>query len=300
MMIEEIKKLKEEKDALILSHNYQRPEVIDIADFVGDSFYLSQVAKDSDKGTIVFCGVDFMAESAKILSPDKKILLPVKDAGCPLAEMVDIDELKRFKEKHSDATFVCYINTSAEVKALCDVVVTSSNAVRIIKRIENKKIVFLPDKNLGEFVKEQVPEKEIILWTGFCPTHRKISKEHILSLKEEIKDLVVLTHPECERDVREISDFIGSTKEIIDYATKTNYKNYLIATEEGVIHTLKKLNPDKNFYIPGLTATCPNMKKTRLIDVYESLLYSRYEIHVDEEIAKGAKKALENMLMLAR
>lgn len=299
-MIDKINKLKEERDALILAHNYQIPEVIDTADYVGDSFYLSQVAKESDKKVIVFCGVHFMAESAKILSPEKTVLLPVKDAGCPLAEMVDIDELERFKKEHPDAAFVCYINTNADIKALCDVTVTSSNAVKIIKRIPNKKIVFLPDKNLGEFVKEKVPEKEIILWTGFCPTHRKISKENVLSMKKIVNDLVVLAHPECEKEVREIADFVGSTKEIIDYATNTNYKNYLIATEEGVIHSLKKMNPNKNFYIPGLSATCPNMKKTRLEDVYESLLHMKHEINVDEEIASKARKALENMLDLAR
>lgn len=299
-MIDEINKLKKERNALILAHNYQLLEVIDAADYVGDSFYLSDVAKKSDKDVIVLCGVHFMAESAKILSPEKTVLLPVLDAGCPLADMVDTDKLSEYKKKHPDAAFVCYINTTAEVKALCDVVVTSSNALKIIKKLDNKKIVFLPDKNLGEYIKEQVPEKEIILWEGFCPTHKKISKESILMLKDEIKDLVVLAHPECEKDVRDISDFVGSTKEIIEYATNTNYKNYLIATEEGVIHTLKRDNPHKNFYAPGKTATCPNMKKTRISDVYECLLYMKHEIKVDEEVAEKARRALENMLLLAR
>lgn len=299
-MKNKIQKLKEENDAIILAHNYQSPEVIDIADFVGDSFYLSRVAKEVKNKVIVFAGVYFMAESAKILCPEKTVLLPAKDAGCPLADMVDIEIFKKFKQEYKDFTFVCYINSNAEIKALCDVVVTSSNAVEIIKKIQNNKIVFLPDKNLGEFIKEKVLDKEIILWDGFCPTHQKISKEYILLMKEKIDNLIVLAHPECRKEVRDISNFIGSTKEIIDYAAKTNYKNYLIATECGVIYTLKKMHPNKNFYVPGITITCPNMKKTTINDIYESLLKMKYIIDVDDEVAEKARKPIVRMIELTR
>ncbi|SHF00068.1 quinolinate synthase NadA [Caloramator proteoclasticus] len=298
-MRDKIIKLKKDLDAIILAHNYQRAEVLDIADYVGDSFYLSQIAKKCKNKTIVFAGVHFMAESAKILSPEKEILLPVLDALCPLSDMVNIETLKEFKEKYSDYTFVCYINTSADVKALCNVVVTSSNAEKIISRIENDKIVFLPDKNLGEHIKNKFPNKKFIIWDGFCPTHQRIQVKHIISLKEKINNLVVLAHPECNSEVREVADFLGSTKEIIDFANKTDYKNYLIATEDGVIHTLKQNNPNKNFYVPGTTATCINMKKTTLEDIYNSLLYKKHSITVDEEISNLALKSLMKMIELA-
>jgi quinolinate synthase len=296
---DKIIKLKKDLDAIILAHNYQRAEVLDIADYVGDSFYLSQIAKKCKNKTIVFAGVHFMAESAKILSPEKEILLPVLDALCPLSDMVSIEILKEFKEKYSDYTFVCYINTSADVKALCDVVVTSSNAEKIISRIENDKIVFLPDKNLGEHIKNKFPNKKFIIWDGFCPTHQRIQVKHIISLKEKINNLVVLAHPECNSEVREVADFLGSTKEIINFANKTDYKNYLIATEDGVIHTLKQNNPNKNFYIPGVSSTCINMKKTTLEDIYNSLLYKKHSITVDKEISNLALKSLMKMIELA-
>lgn len=299
-LTDQILELKKEKNALILAHYYQCGEVQDIADEVGDSYYLSKIAMDSPNKTIVFCGVRFMAESAKIMSPEKTILLPVIDAGCPMAEMATAEEVLKLKAQHPDATVVTYINSTAEVKAVTDVCVTSSNALRIIKKIDNKKIIFLPDKNLGEFIAEQLPEKEFILWNGFCITHKKVKPEAILKTKALFEDIKVLVHPECEGDVRALADFLGSTGEIIDYATKNSFKNYLIVTEDGVLHELKKRNPDKNFYVPGSSMTCVNMKKTSLEDVYECLLKNKYNITLDEEIRIKASHALKKMHEMGR
>lgn len=299
-LVDEILKLKKERNAIILSHYYQRPELQDIADAVGDSYYLSKIAKDCSEQVVVFCGVKFMAESAKILSPEKTVLLPASDAGCPMAEMADVEGLAKLKEEHPNAAVVCYINSTADVKALCDVSVTSSNALRILKSLENEEIIFLPDKNLGEYLQEQLPEKRFILWNGFCITHRKVRPENVQATKDLVPGIKVLVHPECEKKVRDMADFLGSTGEIIDYATKNDYKDYLIVTEEGVLHELKRKNPDKNFYIPGSTMTCVNMKKTRLEDVHDSLLNLTYEIKLDEETIKKAYNSLANMHKMAR
>lgn len=296
----EILRLKKEKNALILAHYYQRPEVQDIADYVGDSYFLSKIAKDSPQELIIFCGVKFMAESAKILSPHKTVLLPAIDAGCPMADMADADDLAKVKEENPNATVVTYINSSTEVKALSDIIVTSSNAIKIVKNIPNKDILFLPDINLGEFVKEQIPEKNITLWNGFCITHKKVKTEMIDAAKEKIPNIKVLAHPECEKDVRDMADFLGSTGEIISHATESDAKDFLIVTEEGVLHELKKRNPDKNFYVPGQTMTCINMKKTRLEDVYNSLTKNTFEITIDEDIRVKAKNSLMKMHELAK
>lgn len=299
-LAEQILELKKQKNAIILAHYYQCPEVQDIADAVGDSYYLSKIAKDCSENTIVFCGVKFMAESAKILSPHKTVLLPAFDAGCPMAEMATAEEVLKMKEAHPNATVVTYINSTTEVKAVTDVCVTSSNALKIIKNIKNDEIIFLPDKNLGEYIAELVPEKKFILWNGFCITHKKVRPESITKTKELIEDIKVLVHPECEREVRDLADFLGSTGEIISYATENPYKNYLIVTEDGVLHELKKKNPDKNFYVPGSSMTCVNMKKTKLEDVYNCLLNSQYEINIDEEIRIKAYNALMNMHEMGR
>jgi len=299
-IIREIEVLKKEKNALILAHYYQRAEIQDIADYVGDSYYLSKIAKDSPNKLIIFCGVKFMAESAKILSPEKTILLPSLDAGCPMAEMAEEDALLELKKLHPDAATVCYINSTTEVKALCDVTVTSSNAIKVVNKLKEDKIIFLPDKNLGEYLQQQLPNKEFILWPGFCITHKKISKEKILKSKEAIPDIKILVHPECEKEVRDIADFIGSTGEIISFASDNDYKNYLIATEEGILYKLKKNNPDKNFYFPGTSTICPNMKKTRLIDVYNALKNTTFEITLDEELRIKALNCLLNMHEMAR
>lgn len=292
----EIYKLKEEKNALIVAHNYQIDEVQEIADFVGDSFYLSKVCAERPEEVIVFCGVHFMAESTKILSPHKKVLLPEIDAGCPLADMVTAEDIENLKKKYPDYSIVCYINSPASVKAKSDVICTSSNAVKIVRELPNDKIIFLPDKNLGSFVKKQVPEKNIILWEGFCITHYKIKKEDVEKAKSLHPNALVLVHPECRPEVVELADFVGSTKQIIDFATASKEKEFIIGTEMGVLYSLKKLNPEKKFYIlhPGMI--CPNMKKNTLQSVRDALLYERYQIEVEEEIMEGAKRALSKML----
>lgn len=291
---EKILKLKKEKNAIILAHLYQIPEVQEIADYVGDSYYLSQVARDAKEDLIIFCGVKFMAESAKVLSPEKTVILPAPNAGCPMADMAEVEDVEEMIKKYPDAFKVCYINSSYEVKALCDASVTSSSALKIMKNIPNKQILFLPDQNLGGYISEFFPEKEFILWRGFCPTHHRITAEDIIKAKEEHPNVKVLSHPECSKEVRDLSDYIGSTSGIINYATECEDKEFIIATEEGVLHQLKKKNPDKKFYFPEVMV-CPNMKKTSLQDVYDALDGKKEEVILDEEIRKKALTSLENM-----
>ena len=291
---EKILKLKKEKNAIILAHLYQIPEIQEIADYVGDSYYLSQVARDAKEDLIIFCGVKFMAESAKVLSPEKTVILPAPNAGCPMADMAEVEDVEEMIEKYPDAFKVCYINSSYEVKALCDASVTSSSALKIIKNIPNKQILFLTDQNLGGYISEFFPEKEFILWRGFCPTHHRITAEDIIKAKEEHPNVKVLSHPECSKEVRDLSDYIGSTSGIINYATECEDKEFIIATEEGVLHQLKKKNPDKKFYFPEVMV-CPNMKKTSLQDVYDALDGKKEEVILDEEIRKKALTSLENM-----
>ena len=291
---EKILKLKKEKNAIILAHLYQIPEIQEIADYVGDSYYLSQAARDAKEDLIIFCGVKFMAESAKVLSPEKTVILPAPNAGCPMADMAEVEDVEEMIEKYPDAFKVCYINSSYEVKALCDASVTSSSALKIIKNIPNKQILFLPDQNLGGYISEFFPEKEFILWRGFCPTHHRITAEDIIKAKEEHPNVKVLSHPECSKEVRDLSDYIGSTSGIINYATECEDKEFIIATEEGVLHQLKKKNPDKKFYFPEVMV-CPNMKKTSLQDVYDALDGKKEEVILDEEIRKKALTSLENM-----
>ena len=291
---EKILKLKKEKNAIILAHLYQIPEIQEIADYVGDSYYLSQVARDAKEDLIIFCGVKFMAESAKVLSPEKTVILPVPNAGCPMADMAEVEDVEEMIKKYPDAFKVCYINSSYEVKALCDASVTSSSALKIIKNIPNKQILFLPDQNLGGYISEFFPEKEFILWRGFCPTHHRITAEDIIKAKEEHPNVKVLSHPECSKEVRDLSDYIGSTSGIINYATECEDKEFIIATEEGVLHQLKKKNPDKKFYFPEVMV-CPNMKKTSLQDVYDALDGKKEEVILDEGIRKKALTSLENM-----
>ena len=291
---EKILKLKKEKNAIILAHLYQIPEIQEIADYVGDSYYLSQVARDAKEDLIIFCGVKFMAESAKVLSPEKTVILPAPNAGCPMADMAEVEDVEEMIKKYPDAFKVCYINSSYEVKALCDASVTSSSALKIIKNIPNKQILFLPDQNLGGYISEFFPEKEFILWRGFCPTHHRITAEDIIKAKEEHPNVKVLSHPECSKEVRDLSDYIGSTSGIINYATECEDKEFIIATEEGVLHQLKKKNPDKKFYFPEVMV-CPNMKKTSLQDVYDALDGKKEEVILDEEIRKKALTSLENM-----
>lgn len=293
---EEISKLKEKMGAVIVAHNYQVDEVQEIADLVGDSFALSKYCAESKAETIVFCGVHFMAESAKILSPEKTVLLPELDAGCPMADMVTAEGLKEEKLKHPGAVVVCYINSSAEVKAESDICCTSSNAVKIMKSIKEDKIIFVPDQNLGRYVSKMVPEKEVILWKGFCATHHKIKIDEVKKIKSLHPDALLLVHPECQENIVDAADFVGSTKQIIDFANSSNSMKFIIGTEIGVLYKLKKDNPNKVFYLMSQGLVCPNMKKTSLKSVYNALNEMKYKIELDEEIRIRAKNCLDKML----
>jgi len=240
-----------------------------------------------------------MAESAKILSPGKTVLLPERDAGCPLADMITAEALREFKKRHPGAAVVCYINSSAEVKAESDICCTSSNAVNVVKSIKEKDIIFVPDKNLGSYVAKMVPEKNIILWEGFCPTHHRVKAEDVKKAKELHPDALVLVHPECRDEVIEMADFVGSTKAIIDYGTKSGHKKFIIGTEMGVLYSLRKNNPDKVFYLLSQGFICPNMKKTTLDSIFNSLNEMKYNIELNEDIRIKASKALERMLEIS-
>ena len=297
-LAEEIRRLKKERNAIILAHNYQVPEVQDVADIVGDSFALSRHAAETDSDVIVFCGVHFMAESAKILSPDKTVLLPVRDAGCPMADMVTAPKRREMKARYPDAAVVCYVNSSAEVKAESDVCCTSSNALKVVASLENKQVIFVPDKNLGSYIASKVKNKEIILWKGFCITHKRVKVEEVQKIRQLHPNAKILMHPECEPEVQKLADFLGSTSAIIKYAGEIPEKDLIIGTEEGILHLLKKQNPDKNFYLLSMGLICTNMKKTRLEDVHSALLNMQHEIHVDEDIRIKALKSLERMLKI--
>jgi len=294
-----ITKLKIKKDAIILAHNYQIGEVQDIADFVGDSLQLSTIASKTKSKIIVFCGVRFMAETAKILSPQKKVLLPDASSGCPMADMINASQLKELKNKYPDAVVVCYVNSTAEVKALSDICCTSSNAVDIVKSIpKNKKIIFIPDKYLGSYVQNQT-EREIILWNGYCPAHVLINVKNIIKLKKEHLDAVVIIHPECTPDVINIADKIASTGGIINYVKKSSKKEFIIGTENGIIHRLKKENPDKIFYSASKQANCLDMKLINLEKLLWALEEEKYEIKLPDKILTGAKTAIDKMVGIA-
>lgn len=295
----EILKLKKEKNALILAHLYQRPEIQEIADIVGDSYFLSKKAMESSKDLIVFCGVGFMAESAKILSPEKRVLLPAKEARCPMADMALLDSLQDLKKLHPKAKVISYINTNLDIKALSDVCVTSSSALKILKNMEDEEILFLPDRNLGEYISEFFPEKKFILYQGFCPVHERIEEEDITSLTNKYPDYEVLVHPECNKKIRNLAHFIGSTSEIIDYSVESPKNGFIVVTEEGVLHQMKKKSPHKEFIPLENSMICPNMKMTTLEELYDCLLKESNEILIDEDLRLKALKALENMHLLA-
>lgn len=298
ILADEILRLKKERNAIILAHNYQVPEVQDIADVVGDSYSLSRNAADTDSDVIVFCGVHFMAESAKILSPDKTVLLPVKSAGCPMADMVTAPRLREMKAEYPDAAVVCYVNSSAEVKAESDICCTSSNALKVVQSLRNKQVIFVPDENLGSYVASKIKDKEVILWKGFCITHKRVKAEEVQKIRKLHPNAKILMHPECEPEVQKLADFLGSTSEIIKYAKEVPERDIIIGTEEGVLHTLRKQNPEKNFYLLSTGLICTNMKKTRLEDVHNALLNMEHEIHVEEDIRVKALKSLEEMLKI--
>jgi quinolinate synthase len=295
-LVAEINRLKKEKDAVIVAHTYEVDEVQDIADMVGDSLALSRYCAGCSNRVIVFCGVRFMAESAKILSPEKTVLLPELDAGCPMADMVTVDALLKEKQRHPEAVVVCYINSFADVKAVSDICCTSSNAVDVVKSLKEKEVLFIPDKNLGRYVASKVPEKHIIPWDGYCKTHDMHTKKDVLLAKKAHPDALVLVHPECKLEVLEEADFIGSTKQITDYALKSKHKEFIIGTEMGILHALRKNSQEKEFYLMSNPFICPDMKKTSLLSVYNSLNEMKYCIEIDDDTANKAKKALEKML----
>ena len=295
-----IRELKKQKNAIILAHYYAPAEVQKIADYVGDSFYLAKIAKSSTADVIVFCGVAFMGESAKILNPNKKVLMPDVSADCPMAHMVAEGRIKELREKYDDLAVVCYINSTAELKCQSDVCVTSSNAVKIVKALPNKNIFFIPDKNLGRYVAEQVPEKNVILNHGYCPIHVKVSLEEVLQEKKLHPTALVLSHPECEENILNISDYIGSTAEIIDFAKQSEKDEFIICTEDGVEFELIKTNPNKKFYFTKTRPCCVDMKRNTLDKLLKVLETEENPIEVDEETRERALLPLNRMLELAK
>ena len=295
-----IRELKKQKNAIILAHYYAPAEVQKIADYVGDSFYLAKIAKSSTADVIVFCGVAFMGESAKILNPNKKVLMPDVSADCPMAHMVTEGRIKELREKYDDLAVVCYINSTAELKCQSDVCVTSSNAVKIVKALPNKNIFFIPDKNLGRYVAEQVPEKNVILNHGYCPIHVKVSLEEVLQEKKLHPTALVLSHPECEENILNISDYIGSTAEIIDFAKQSENNEFIICTEDGVEFELIKTNPNKKFYFTKTRPCCVDMKLNTLDKLLKVLETEENPIEVDEETRERALLPLNRMLELAK
>jgi quinolinate synthase len=295
-IIERIQALKKERNAVILAHLYQRGEVQDIADFVGDSLELARKAREARADVIVFCGVYFMAESAKILNPEKTVLLPVLAAGCPMADMAAPEDVLRLRAQYPEAAVVCYVNSSAAVKAASDICCTSSNAVRIVKSLPQKQVIFVPDRNLGHFVSLHVPEKEIVLFEGFCPTHERVSVEDVRKAREAMPGAPVLVHPECPPAVVEAADWAGSTAQIIDWVGKSEKDTFIIGTEEGILHGLQKRNPGKRFALlaPGLF--CANMKRTTLGDVLYALENNVNAIELDGETIARARLCLDRML----
>jgi len=299
-MKNQIEQLKRTKNAVILAHYYAPAEVQEIADYVGDSFYLAKIAKQCDADIIVFCGVQFMGESAKILNPNKKVLMPDLTADCPMAHMVADGVIEEMHKQYADLAVVCYINSTAALKCKSDVCVTSSNAVKIVRSLPNQNIFFIPDRNLGSFVAEQVPEKNIILNDGCCPTHAKITAAQVLAEREKHPNAKVLTHPECIASVVEISDYIGSTADIIAYAKNSEATEFIICTEDGVDHKLITDNPDKRFYYPDPRPCCTDMKLNTLETVLSVLEKEDKEVIVDDRIRQGALVPLERMLELAK
>lgn len=297
---EEIKDLKEKKQAVILAHYYTRPEVQEIADYTGDSFYLSKMATKLENSIIVYCGVAFMGESGSLLNPNKKILMPDKMADCPMAHMVVKDEIDNIRKKYEDLVVVCYINSTAQVKSWCDVSVTSANAVQIIKNIPNKNILIVPDKNLGRFVAAKIPEKNVMYVQGYCPIHEHMSIKEIQELKQLHSEAEILAHPECCEEVINFADYVGSTSGIIEYVSKSNKSEWIICTEIGILYELQKENPNKQFYFPKTKPVCIDMKKITLEKILQVLKEENNQAIVKTEMSKDAKQTLNRMLELAK
>lgn len=295
-----IKELKKEKNAVILAHYYAPDEAQKIADYVGDSFYLAKIAKQTTADIIVFCGVYFMGESAKILNPDKKVLMPDITADCPMAHMVQKGKIEQMRKDYDDLAVVCYINSTADLKCQSDVCVTSSNALKIVSALENENIFFIPDKNLGSYVSQQLPHKNIIVNDGCCPIHAFITAQQLLCEKSKHENALVLSHPECENEILALSDFVGSTLDILDYATKSDAKEFIICTEKGILYELVHKNPEKKFYFPNPHPCCADMKLNTLENILSVLENEDNEVIVSDEVRNKALVPLDKMLELSK
>lgn len=299
-MQEQIQALKKEKDAVILAHYYVEDEVQEIADYVGDSYYLSKIATEIPQKTICFAGVSFMGESAKILNPEKTVLLPDMTADCPMAHMATVEDIERVRREYEDVAVVCYINSTTELKAYSDVCVTSANAMKIVKKLTNKNIFFIPDQHLGSYIAAKVPEKHFIFNDGFCPVHRKFDAENIKAAKAAHPEAKLLVHPECPKEVVELADFVGSTSEIITYAGQDEAQSFLIGTESGVMYELRERYPEKTFYEVISGQCCMDMKKVTLEKVKDCLEQGSGEVKLKETVRQSSVKALDRMLELAK
>lgn len=298
-MIAEIQQLKKEKNAVILAHYYVNDELQALADYVGDSFYLAKVAKKTTADVLVFCGVSFMGESAKLLNPEKTVLMPDAEADCPMAHMAQVEKILEYRRKYENLAVVCYINSTAELKSYSDVCVTSSNAVKIVKALPNKNIFFIPDGNLGRFVAEQIPEKNIILNDGYCPIHKNITAAGVQEKKNRYPKALVLAHPECGEEVLALADYVGSTAEMIQFAKESACTEFIICTEEGVSYRLREDNPGKKFYFGG-DSLCHDMKRNTLEKVLHVLKTGENEVKLPKELSAGAVAPLDKMLELAK
>lgn len=297
---EQIQALKEEKDAVILAHYYVEDEVQEIADYVGDSYYLSKIATEIPQKTICFAGVSFMGESAKILNPEKTVLLPDMTADCPMAHMAAVEDIERVRREYDDVAVVCYINSTTELKAHSDVCVTSANAMKIVKKLSNKNIFFIPDQHLGSYIAAKVPEKHFIFNDGFCPVHRKFNADNIKAAKAAHPEAKLLVHPECPKEVVELADFVGSTSEIITYAGQDEAQSFLIGTESGVMYELRERYPEKTFYEVISGQCCMDMKKVTLEKVKDCLEHGSGEVKLAETVRQSSVRALDRMLELAK
>jgi quinolinate synthase len=299
-IIRRIEELKKEKDAVILAHYYTDGQIQALADYVGDSYYLSKIATEVPQNTILFCGVSFMGESAKILNPEKTVIMPDSYADCPMAHMADLDKIKEVREKYKDVAVVCYINSTAKIKAHSDVCVTSANALKIVKALPNHNIYFIPDGNLGRYIADRIPEKNFILSDGFCHVHTSIKRENVERAKELYPEALILAHPECTGDVLDIADYIGSTSGIIHYATQSNTDTFIICTEMGVLYELELKNPNKKFYSVGHRQFCPNMKRITVEKLLEQLETMNNTVELNDETYHKANRALDRMFAMSK
>ncbi len=300
MLKDEILKLKKEKNAVILGHSYQNLEIDEVADFVGDSLYLSQMAGKTDADIIVFAGVYFMAQTAKIISPQKRVFLPNMQSGCLMADMINLEQLREFKAKNKKVPVVCYVNSTAEVKSECDICCTSSNALKVVKNLGVPEVLFVPDTYLGKWVESQLGNVKVNTYNGFCPTHLRIKAEDVLDARKKYPDAEILAHPECHKGVCDLADFVGSTTAIMKYAKDSDKKTFVIATEKGVVDRLKRDFPEKEFVLIKENIICPNMKHNTLEDIYSVLKNENNEILVDEEISKKALNCINKMFEVCK